>query len=59
MTRFTFLQKKDCIIKVCSIIRRMLLTGEEYRWIEHQVFDRKMKEYNKMLTQIKEERKRA
>jgi len=37
----------------------MLLTGEEYCWIEHRVFDRKMKEYNKMLTQIKEERKSA
>ena len=47
------------IRKVCSIMRRMLLTGEEYRWIEHQVFERKMKEYNKMLTQIKEERKSA
>jgi transposase len=47
------------IRKVCSIMRRMLLTGEEYRWIEHQVFDRKMKEYKKMLTQIKEERKSA
>jgi hypothetical protein len=36
--------------------QRMLLTGEEYRWIEHQVFERKVKEYYKMLTQIKEER---
>jgi len=47
------------IRKVCGIMRRMLLTGEEYRWIEHQVFERKMKVYNKMLTQVKEERKRA
>jgi len=37
----------------------MLLTGEEYRWIERQVFERKMKEYNKMLTQINAERKSA
>jgi transposase len=47
------------IRKVCSIMRRMLLTGEEYRWIEHQVFERKMKEYTKILTQIREERKSA
>jgi hypothetical protein len=34
----------------------MLLTGEEYQWIEHQVFGRKMKEHNQVLTRIKEER---
>jgi hypothetical protein len=47
------------IRKVCSIMRRMLLAVEEYRWIEHQVFERKMKECHRMLTQTKEERKNA
>jgi transposase len=47
------------IRKVCSIMRRMLLTGEEFRWIEHQLFERKLKEYEKVLAEIREERKSA
>jgi hypothetical protein len=40
-------------------MRRMLLTREEFRWIEHQLFERKLKEYEKVLAEMKEERKSA
>jgi transposase len=47
------------IRKVCSIMRRMLLTGEEFRWIEHRLFEKKLKEYEKVLSERREERKSA
>ena len=45
------------IRKVCSIMRRMLLTGEEFRPIEHGLFERKLKAYEKTLEEMREERK--
>ena len=47
------------IRKVCSIMRRMLLTGEEFRWIEHSLFERKLKAYDKTLEEMREEEKSA
>jgi len=47
------------IRKVCSIMRRMLLTGEEFRWIEHSLFERKLKAYDKTLEEMREEKKSA
>jgi transposase len=47
------------IRKVCSIMRRMLLAGEEFRWIEHRLFEKKLKEYEKVLSERREERKSA
>jgi len=47
------------IRKVCSIMRRMLITGEEFRWIEHRLFDHKLKEYEKVLAEMREEKESA
>jgi transposase len=47
------------IRKVCSIMRRMLLTGEEFRWIEHGLFERKLKAYDKTLEEMREEEKKS
>ena len=40
-------------------MRRMLLTGEEFRWIEHGLFERKLKAYGKTLQEMREEKKSA
>ncbi len=32
----------------------MLITGEEFRWIEHRLFDHKRKEYEKVLAELRE-----
>ena len=45
------------IRKICGVMRRMLLNGEEYRWIKKDNFERKSKKYAKELKKIKEERK--
>lgn len=45
--------------KVCSIMSRMLMTSEEFRWIEHHLFEKKFKEYEKVLAEMREERKSA
>jgi hypothetical protein len=37
----------------------MLMTGEEFRWIEHRLFEKKLKEYEKVLSERREERKSA
>jgi hypothetical protein len=37
----------------------MLLTGEEFRWIEHRLFEKKLKEYEKVLLERRGERKSA
>ena len=47
------------IRKVCSIMRRMLLTGAEFRWIEHSLFERKLKAYDKTLEEMREEERSA
>ena len=52
-----YLRKFYC--EVCSIMRRMLMTGEEFRWVEHRLFERKLKEYEKVLVEMREERNSA
>jgi hypothetical protein len=37
----------------------MLVTGEEFRWVEHRLFERKLKEYEKVLVEMREERNSA
>jgi hypothetical protein len=40
-------------------MRRMLMTGEEFRWIEQRLFEKKLKEYEKVLSERREEKKSA
>lgn len=45
------------IRKLCGMMRRMLLTGECYRWMDSALFERKSKRYEKDLKRIKLEYK--
>jgi len=47
------------IRKLCGIMHKMLLTGECYRWIEDELFRRKLKLHEKDLKSLKGERKAA
>lgn len=47
------------IRKVCGVMRRMLLTGECYRWMEDELYERKLRLYEKDLENIKSEKKAA
>ena len=47
------------IRKLCGVMRRMLLTGEYYRWMDNELFERKLKKYEKELEMIKREKKAA
>jgi transposase len=44
------------IRKVCGIMRRMLLTGECYRWMEDELYEKKLKLYEKDLENIEREK---
>jgi hypothetical protein len=37
----------------------MLMSGEEFRWIEHRLFDHKLKECEKVLAEMREEKESA
>jgi transposase len=59
-------EKRDCgtarvalIREVCGIMRRMLLTGEEFRWIDHRLFERKLRAYENTLEEMRGRRKSA
>lgn len=47
------------IRKLCGIMRRMLLSGQQYRWIERDLYEKKLKRYEQTLRMKKEERKSA
>ena len=47
------------IRKVCGIMRRMLLNGEQFRDMKKDNFERKWKRYENQLKKIKKERKIA
>lgn len=47
------------IRKLCGIMRRMLLENKQYRWIDHELYEKKLKEYERMLRRAKEERPAA
>jgi transposase len=47
------------IRKVCGIMRRMLLDGEQFRGMKEDNFERKWKRYENQLKRIKKERKIA
>jgi transposase len=47
------------IRKLCGVMRRMLITGECYRWMDADLFERKYKKYEKELEMFKGEKKAA
>jgi transposase len=47
------------IRKLCGIMRRMLLNGELFRNVKKPLYEKKMKQYDKLLKEFEEERKTA
>ena len=47
------------IRKLCGVMRRMLLTGECYRWMEDRLYEKKLRLYEKDLEKIKRDKKAA
>ncbi len=47
------------IRKLCGVMRKTLLTGECYRWMEEELFERKLRNYEKDLEFIKMKKKVA
>ena len=47
------------IRKLCGIMRRMLLNGELFRSIKMPLYEKKMKQFDKLLKEFEEERKSA
>ncbi len=47
------------IRKLCGIMRRMLLNGELFRSVKMPLYEKKMKQFDKLLKEFEEERKSA
>ncbi len=47
------------IRKLCGVMRRMLLTGECFRWMKDELFERKLRLYEKELESFKREKEAA
>jgi transposase len=47
------------IRKLCGIMRRMLLNGELFRNVQKPLYEKKMKQFDKLLKEFEEERKSA
>ena len=47
------------IRRLAGIMRAMLLTGQEFRWVQRDLFERKLREYEKTLAEAREEAKVA
>ena len=47
------------IRKLCGIMRRMLLENEHYRWMNRELYEKKLKEYERELRKAREERPAA
>lgn len=47
------------IRKLCGIMRRMLLTGERFRTINIDLYNKKVREFDRTLEKIKQEKKTA
>jgi transposase len=47
------------IRKLCGMMRRMLLSGEQYRWMDRRLYDKKLRHYERVLKRVKEERSAA
>jgi hypothetical protein len=47
------------IRKLCGMMRRMLISGEQYRWMDQGLYEKKLKQYARVLKRGKEERTAA
>jgi len=47
------------IRKLCGMMRRMLLSGEQYRWMDRGLYEKKLRQYERGLKRVKEERPAA
>jgi transposase len=47
------------IRKLCGMMRRMLLSGEQYRWVDGSLYAKKLRQYERVLRRAKEERPAA
>jgi transposase len=47
------------IRKLCGMMRRMLLSGEQYRWMDRGLYEKKLRQYERVLKRVKEERPAA
>ena len=47
------------IRKLCGMMRRMLLSGEQYRWVDAVLYQKKLRQYERVLKRTKEERTEA
>jgi hypothetical protein len=41
------------------MMRRMLLSGEQYRWMDRGLYEKKLRQYERVLKRAKEERPAA
>jgi transposase InsO family protein len=41
------------------MMRRMLISGEQYRWMERGLYEKKLRQYKRALKRVKEERPAA
>jgi len=47
------------IRRLCGMMRRMLLSGEQYRWMDRRLYEKKLRQYERVLKRMKEERTAA
>jgi transposase len=47
------------IRRLCGMMRRMLLSGEQYRWMDRGLYEKKLRQYERVLKRMKEERAAA
>jgi transposase len=47
------------IRKLCGMRRRMLLSSEQYRWMDQGLYEKKLRQYERVLKRVKEERPAA
>jgi len=47
------------IRKLCGMMRRMLLSGEQHRWMDRGLYEKKHRLYERVLRRVKEERPAA
>ena len=47
------------IRRLCGMMRRMLLSGEQYRWMDRGLYEKKLRQYEGVLKRMKQERAAA
>ena len=47
------------IRRLAGIMRRMLLTGQEFRWVQRDLYEKKLRDFEKTMTAAREQRQAA